>query len=263
MRTTLGARNAFIALGAVVAVVLAAGVVWAVGREGDADRVSPAAETTTTSTTAAAPVVGSTIATTRGGPIDVRTEPVEGSEVQTTLTPITEYAVPRTLLVVGEAPAGAAEPEWLQVLVPMRPNGSTGWIEAAAVTLSTTTYEIRVELGAHKLTLLDNGRVVLEAPTVNGKEATPTPLGRFYITDPVDLQDRPTGAYGAYALGLSGYSEVLLEFNGGPGQLAVHGTNNTALLGQDASNGCIRVDNDTIVRIASMVPVGTPVEIVA
>lgn len=263
MRSTSGARNALIALGAVVALVLAAGVVWAVGRESDAARVSQAVETTTTSTTAAAPVGGSTIATTTGDPIDVHTEPAAGSEVQTTLTPVTEYAIPRTLLVVDEAPAGAATPEWLQVLLPMRPNGSTGWIEAADVTLSTTTYEIRVELGAHKLTLLDDGQIVLEAPTVTGKEATPTPLGRFYITDPVDLQDRPTGAYGAYALGLSGYSEVLMEFNGGPGQIAVHGTNNTALLGQDASNGCIRVDNDTILQIANTVPVGTPVEIVA
>lgn len=261
MRSTPAARNALIALGAVVALVLAAGVVWAVAREGRAGPASQAAETTTTSTTTAPPVAGSTIATTKGDPIDVHTEPAAASPVRTTLSPVTEYAIPRTLLVVDEAPAGATT--WLQVLLPVRPNGSTGWIEAADVTLSTTTFEIRVELGAHRLTLLDNGRVVLEAPTVNGKDATPTPLGRFYVTDPVDLQDQPTGAYGAYALGLSGFSEVLMEFNGGPGQLAVHGTNNTALLGQDASNGCIRVDNETIVRIAGMVPVGTPVEIVA
>jgi lipoprotein-anchoring transpeptidase ErfK/SrfK len=260
MRSTPAARNALVALGAAIALVLAAGVVWAIGREGRAEPASQAA-TTATSTTTAPPVVGSTIATAKGDPIDVHTEPAGPSPVQTTLSPVTEYAIPRALLVVDQASAGAAT--WLQVLLPMRPNGSTGWIEAADVTLSTTTYEIRVELGAHRLTLFDNGRVVLEAPTVNGKDATPTPLGRFYITDPVDLRDQPTGAYGAYALGLSGYSEVLMEFNGGPGQLAVHGTNNTALLGQDASNGCIRVDNETIVQIAGMVPVGTPVEIVA
>jgi lipoprotein-anchoring transpeptidase ErfK/SrfK len=120
-----------------------------------------------------------------------------------------------------------------------------------------------VELGAHRLTLLEGDVVVLEAPTVNGKASTPTPPGRYYITDPVDLTSRPTGAYGAYALGISGYSEVLLEFNGGPGQLAVHGTTETSLLGQDASNGCIRVDNDVITQIATAVPIGTPVTILA
>ncbi|MGH9026806.1 MAG: L,D-transpeptidase [Acidimicrobiia bacterium] len=262
MRLTSGARNALIALGAVVALVLGAGIVWAVGREGDSGTLAKATETTAT-TAAAVELDESTIATTTGAPIDVYTEPVAGSAVQTTLSPITEYQIPRTMLVIDEQPAEADAPEWLQVLLPMRPNGSTGWIEASSVTLSTTTYEIRIELGAHKLTLLNDDEVVFETQTVNGKESTPTPLGQYYVTDPVDLQDRPTGAYGAYALGISGYSDVLLEFNGGPGQIAVHGTTETSLLGQDASNGCIRVDNESILQIANAVPVGTPVTIVA
>jgi lipoprotein-anchoring transpeptidase ErfK/SrfK len=94
---------------------------------------------------------------------------------------------------------------------------------------------------------------------VIGAPRTPTPLGTFFITDPVDLKSNPNGAYGAYALGLSGYSEVLFEFAGGPGQIAVHGTNNPSQVGQDISNGCIRVPNDIILQIADQAPLGTPV----
>jgi lipoprotein-anchoring transpeptidase ErfK/SrfK len=96
-----------------------------------------------------------------------------------------------------------------------------------------------------------------------GKPETPTPLGKFYVTDPVDLQSRPNGAYGAYALGLSAYSEVLKTFNGGPGQIAIHGNGQPDTIGHDVSNGCIRVVNDQILAIAKAVPLGTPVTIEA
>ncbi len=101
-------------------------------------------------------------------------------------------------------------------------------------------------------------------PVAIGKSETPTPLGRFYITDPVDLQSRPNGAYGAYALGLSAYSEVLKTFQGGPGQIAIHGGAWESMLGTDVSNGCIRMLNDSILAIvAQQVPLGTPVTIEA
>jgi lipoprotein-anchoring transpeptidase ErfK/SrfK len=292
MRLTKNLRTALFAGGAVVAVIVAVAFAWAIGRESTAGTTSKA-ETTTTSTVPPVEIDQATIATTTGGDIDVYAEPVEGAAVQTTLSALTEYQIPRTLLVIEEEPADslsettlepetsttvqataelgtvpeaappATNPAWLQVLVPERPNGATGWIRGDTVTLSTTTYEIRIELGAHKLTLLNNDEVVFETQTVNGTEATPTPLGQYYVTDPVDLQDRPTGAYGAFALGISGYSDVLLEFNGGPGQIAVHGTTETSLLGTDASNGCIRIDNETVLQLANTVPVGTPVTIVA
>jgi len=73
------------------------------------------------------------------------------------------------------------------------------------------------------------------------------------------LQSTLIAAVPAYALGLSGYSEVLFSFNGGPGQIAVHGTNNPSQVGQNISNGCVRVPNDVIVQIADQAPLGTPV----
>jgi len=292
IRLTKNLRTVLYAGGAAFAVLVAVALAWAIGREVTAGTISQAADTTTT-TAAPVEIDQATIATTTGGDIDVYAEPVEGAAVQTTLSALTEYQIPRTLMVIEEEPADSldaatvapattntvqataelgtippvaaptANPEWLQVLVPERPNGQTGWIRGDAVILSTTTYEIKIELGAHKLTLLNNDEVLLETQTVNGTENTPTPLGLYYVTDPVDLQSRPSGGYGAFALGISGYSDVLLEFNGGPGQIAVHGTVQTDLLGTDASNGCIRIDNESVLQIANTVPVGTQVTIVA
>ncbi len=209
---------------------------------------APAATTTTTPTAAAI------IATTKGTPIKVF-DAAGGAKVVTTLTPRTDYGLPRTLLVTDR------QPGWLHVLLPMRPNDTPGWVRDTDVTLGSTPYSIKVDLTAHEVTVLNGSQVVLQTQAVIGTPATPTPTGTFYVTDPVDLRTHPNGSYGAFALGLSGYSNVLMSFNGGPGQIAIHGTNAVNLLGQDKSNGCVRVPNDVIVRIAQTVPLGTPVSI--
>ena len=207
-----------------------------------------------TATTAAPAPAAAVVATTKGTPITVFDAPA-GTKVVTTLSARTDYGLPRTLLVTDR------QPGWLHVLLPMRPNDTPGWVRDTDVTLGSTPYSIRVDLAAHELTVLNGDQVVLQSQTVIGTPATPTPKGTFYVTDPVDLRTHPNGAYGAFALGLSGYSEVLMSFNGGPGQIAIHGTTATNLLGQDKSNGCVRVPNDVIVRIAQTVPLGTPVSI--
>ena len=149
------------------------------------------------------------------------------------------------------------------MLLPIRPNGASGWIKASDVTLGQSDYEIRIELGAHKLTLLKLGQPVLDSGVVIGADKTPTPVGKFYVTDPLDLHSQPNAGYGVFALGISGYSDVLTSFKGGPGQLAVHGTSNPGQVGQNISNGCVRVPNDIIEQIAAQAPLGTPVTIVA
>ena len=217
-------------------------------------RTGPAAPTTSTTPPTTAAPAPATIATTRGTPIAVHGTP-GSTQLVTTLSSKTDYGLPRTLLVTSQ------QPGWLQVLLPMRPNDSSGWIRDSDVTLGNTPYSITVDLAAHELTVLNGSQVVLQSQTVDGAPATPTPHGTFYVTDPVDLRSHPNGSYGAYALGLSGYSEVLMHFNGGPGQIAIHGTTATNLLGQDRSNGCVRVPNDVIVRIAQTIPLGTPVTI--
>ena len=96
--------------------------------------------------------------------------------------------------------------------------------------------------------------------TAIGAKDYPTPTGTYYITDPVDLRADPSGPYGAYALGLSGHSDVLTEFAGSDGQIAIHGTPNPSDIGKDVSHGCVRVTNDTILKLSTL-PLGTPVVI--
>jgi lipoprotein-anchoring transpeptidase ErfK/SrfK len=248
------------AIAAAVVLVLAIGGAgaWLLLRE-DA-KAEPKKKVAAPATTAAPAKPAPTVtATVKVPEITAYQDAVETSPVVTKLSDTTEYKVPRTFLVTDQN----SRPGWLHVLLPVRPNGASGWIKASDVTLGSSEYEIKIELGAHKLTLLKLGEPILESGTVNGKEKTPTPPGKFYITDPVDLRKNPNTGYGQYALGISGYSEVLTSFKGGPGQLAVHGTNNNGEVGQDISNGCVRVPNDIILQLALMSPLGTPVTIVA
>lgn len=149
--------------------------------------------------------------------------------------------------------------DWLRVLVPVRPNGSEGWVRRSDVTLTTTTLHVEVLVGERKVRLYDGDTVLLEAPVIVGKATSPTPLGRFYVTD---VDAKYTGsAYGPWVLPVSGFSQALDTFGGGAPALALHGTNRPDLMGKAASNGCVRLPNDVITRLRDTVPMGTPVDI--
>jgi lipoprotein-anchoring transpeptidase ErfK/SrfK len=253
-------HRATAAAAAILVVAVIAATVWALNREDGTTKALAQGPTTTTSTTTttAPPAFEPFVSAQSAVPeITAYDAPADGAGTIGTFSQFTRYLAPRTFLVIDE------QSDWLQVLLPMRPNGTTGWIRGSEVTLGQTEYEIRVELSTTKVTLLKAGEVVLETTSGVGRDETPTPVGRYYITDPVDLQPEPNGAYGAYALGISGYSEVLFEFNGGDGQVAIHGTTNPGDLGQKVSNGCVRVINDVIVQIAAQVSIGTPITVVA
>lgn len=150
-----------------------------------------------------------------------------------------------------------------RVLLPTRPNGSLGWVDADDVDIDRHNFRIQVELDEFRLTVFDHEVDVFEAVVGVARDNAPTPLGRYYLTE---IIRPPTGdsVYGPYAYGLSGYSETFTAFNGGPGQLGIHGTNDPATLGTNVSSGCIRLHNDDITRIVEeiKVPTGAPVEVI-
>jgi lipoprotein-anchoring transpeptidase ErfK/SrfK len=152
--------------------------------------------------------------------------------------------------------------DWLQVLLPIRPNGSTGFIRTADVELARNSYSIDIELSAHRLTVTKGDEVIADEVIGVGTAATPTPGGKYYLKELLEPPD-PNGVYGPYAYGLSGFSNVLEEFNGGPGVIGLHGTNQPELLGTDVSKGCIRMSNEAITKLAEVLPLGTPVHIEA
>lgn len=217
----------------------------------------PAAQhTDAAAPTAPAPVAaGAPVARANANTVSVLDAPRPGARVRE-LAGASDFGFRRAFLVVGE------EGEFLEVLVPERPNGSTGWVRAADVEIEHVDHEIRIDLGARTLRWTEHGNVVLETPIAVGSQQYPTPTGRFFVTDLLDTGES-RGAYGPYALGLSAHSDVLTEFGGGDGQVGIHGTNDPSSIGRPVSHGCVRVANDVITRLATTVPIGTQVTIAA
>lgn len=156
----------------------------------------------------------------------------------------------------------STRPGWLRVFLPTRPNGSSGWIRRSQVRLYSDDYRLWIDLGKRRLTVWERG-IVTEIDRVGvGKAVTPTPAGTYYIVSRVQPID-PSTVYGRFAFGLSAHSNVFRSFGfGGDGRIGLHGTNDSRTIGREVSHGCIRTTNPTILRLARVIPLGTPVEIV-
>lgn len=149
---------------------------------------------------------------------------------------------------------------WEQVYLPVRPDGSTGWVADRSLSLAWNPYSLEVHLARHELVLRRHGKVVSRFPAAVGRPSLPTPRGRYYLVELLKQPD-PSGAYGPYAFGTSAFSHVLYSFGGGPGQIGIHGTNERSSIGHSVSHGCIRIPNRDIARLAAVLPLGTPVTI--
>lgn len=165
------------------------------------------------------------------------------------------YGVAETVAVIG-APTG----EWLHVELPIRPNGSTGWIPARAARLTWTPYTIEVSLAARTLTLRKGSQVVLASPVAVGTPRTPTPPDHTYVWELIQPPN-PAGDYGPYIFGLAEFSDSYSVFNGGDVQIGIHGTDEPASIGQPASHGCVRLPNAVLRQLVGVLPLGTPVTI--
>ncbi len=150
--------------------------------------------------------------------------------------------------------------DWVEVMLPVRPNGSTGWVRTSDVSFYVADGEIVVDLTARRLTYIVDGIEVLSSAVGVGSPHNPTPTGEFFVTDSVTMAD-PNSPWGPHALGLSARSDAITSFNGGDGIIGIHGTNNPSSIGDDISLGCVRLPNEMITLLHGMVPVGTRVEI--
>lgn len=176
-----------------------------------------------------------------------------GTEVRTLPHPTVER-VPLAFLALAQ------EGDWVHVRLAVRPNGSTGWIRAEHVRMEDLAHRIVIERAAKRLRVYSGHDVVLEEQVAIGTPRTPTPLGDFFVDA---IVKNPGGPYGAYQLSVAGFSDVLMRFAGGIGQIAIHGTNAPHLIGGEVSNGCLRMRNDAVTRVAAYAPLGTPVTITA
>ena len=169
----------------------------------------------------------------------------------------TYFGNPLVLMVTDRT----ADGQWLKVQIPVRPNGTEGWIPAEQAVLSSHFVRAAVNLTDRVVKVWDGDDLIAETGAVIGTANRPTPVGRFFVNDLVEKW--PDSAYGPYVLSLSGFSEVLEKFAGGIPVIAIHGTNQPELIGGALSNGCIRVPNDVVIFLAENVPMGTPVDIYA
>jgi hypothetical protein len=153
---------------------------------------------------------------------------------------------------------------WLEVRLPWRPNNAVGWVRAMHLQLWPTRWRLLVSLAARTVTLYRGGIAVYRARVVIGAQRAPTPRGLFAITSV--WRSPPTSFLGSYVLPLTAHSEALPHFDGGDGQVALHGRGGASLLdplGSASSHGCVRLANGAIDEIVhligqSQLP-GTPV----
>lgn len=149
---------------------------------------------------------------------------------------------------------------WVEVMLPERPNGSTGWMKRPDVELYVVSGRIVVDLSDRQLVYYADGKAIFTTTVAVGSSRNPTPTGEFYVTDSVTINSEG-GPWGPYALGLSARSDTITEFNGGDGIIGIHGTNRPSSIGEAASLGCVRLPNDMITVLHGLAPIGTPVEI--
>jgi hypothetical protein len=154
---------------------------------------------------------------------------------------------------------GGETSEWVFVRLPGRPNGRAGWIRTEGTRRTSTEWHLRLNLSTRRVTAYRDGKVVRRFSAVVGTPATPTPRGRFFIEEAVAL---PGQTGGPFALATSARSNVLQEFAGGPGQIALHGTDSLAgARGTAASHGCIRLGTRAITWLARRVGGGVPLTV--
>jgi lipoprotein-anchoring transpeptidase ErfK/SrfK len=266
--------RAALAAGVLGAATLAAAVGLALSTGGGpgGSRPSSAATAGALSRQAAAPARRTTRPQTTP-PAAVRV--AASTELATVRWAASRYASPG-LLATGTVPASwferpsvlpviAARPGWVEVRLAQRPNDSTAWLPAANVTLSTTSYEIVVDLATTRLSLFDDGRLVFSAPAGVGTTSDPTPAGEYFVAFD-ERPPQPNPGYGPFIMVTSAHSPTIGDWEGsGDAVIGIHGPlGDDSLIGTSGakiSHGCIRLHDQALEKLTE-VPPGTPMDVV-
>ena len=189
------------------------------------------------------------------GRYKVRVGPARTYRTVDRLRYYTEDNAPENYLILRSKLGPNGKP-WLNIRLPKRPNGSTGWVPARGLRMRTLTTMFEIDKRALKGRLFKDGHEIWTSSIGIGAPGTPTPSGRFWVRERLsNMGGNP--AYGPFAFGTAAYSG-LSDWPGG-GVVGIHGTNQPGLLPGRVSHGCIRVPNRNIVELKRLMPVGTPV----
>jgi lipoprotein-anchoring transpeptidase ErfK/SrfK len=149
---------------------------------------------------------------------------------------------------------------WARVALTWKPNGRSGWIRLTGRHRVHTPYWVKADLSQRSLRLMKGRRPLVVFKAAVGTPSTPTPTGKFFVTDLVATGD-PSGPFGWFAFGLSGHQPNLPAGWSGGDQLAIHGTNAPSSIGTAASAGCLRVSAAALGTLRRYLRLGTPVVI--
>lgn len=185
----------------------------------------------------------------------------------------TSWGARLTFLVIQGAPGDG----WAEVLLATRPNNTTGWVRTEGFEWTTHNFHIIIDVSERTVSVwqgtqndLGNRKLLIHSKSILGKASSPTPVvATTYIEAKIfnDSRFKDEGGfgvqYGTWIFPLAAFSDTLTEFQGGSPRLAIHGTNIPDSIGQALSSGCIRLPNPVIDQLAAMIPLGTPVSIIA
>jgi len=161
---------------------------------------------------------------------------------------------PQVMFAVAAKTGSDGEP-WYRISIPMRPNGTFGWIPAKTVKLSPTHSQIVINLNRRTIDIYRFGKHKWHGKVAIGAPGRETPVGHYFVASRfVPYHDT---FLGVFAEETSAYSK-LTEWPGG-GVVGIHGTSLPQLLGKAVSHGCVRVSNTTARHLKSLAPLGTPI----
>lgn len=191
-----------------------------------------------------------------GDPLNLTFEYVDGNVIDWPLYSPTQFDNTLALPVATGEPGDA----WAEVHIATRP-ATTAWVRTDDFSWSLSDHYVHVDVFTNTITVWDGDEVILQSGEVSaGAPESPTPLATAYVDE---IIDGPSDFYGPKIISLTLFSESLNSFRGGIPKVALHGTDAPELLGQHASNGCIRLDNAMILLLAELLPVGTRVDLVS
>jgi hypothetical protein len=188
---------------------------------------------------------------------EARAGPSAHSPVVASLSTRTPEDTTNIVRVIGaEHVHGAA---WARVRLAVLPNNTTGWVSRSALGGYHFIHtRLVVDLARLTATLFYDRRAIFRAPVGVGQSRWPTPKGSFYVRE--QLSGFSDSFYGPIAFGTSARSSVLTDWPSG-GFVGIHGTNQPELIPGRISHGCVRLRNADILRLARLMPIGTPVTI--
>jgi hypothetical protein len=188
---------------------------------------------------------------------DARAKPSARAPIVGPVATATPDGVPNLVRVLVQAQRRGAT--WVRVALTSIPNSRQGWVRRSTLaTYHSVKTRLVIDTERLTLTLYRSGKPVFHAQVGVGRGRWPTPHGSFYIRE--RLTDFHDSFYGPIAFGTSARSPTLTDWPGG-GVVGIHGTNEPHLIPGRISHGCVRLRNADILKLARLLPLGTPLVI--